>query len=131
MPIPKPNDGEKQDEFIGRCMSAIGGEYPQDQAAAICHAQWKEKREARTANAEILRLHAGHPRDWDESTLAHLESVISGMSGQDVQDTWEAIGGAGRTTKDKLYRRFRDRWGSWIDTGYRAAPTFGERYGQS
>jgi hypothetical protein len=42
MPIPKPQSGEKQSDYIQRCLEAIGSEYPQDQAVAICYTQWKE-----------------------------------------------------------------------------------------
>lgn len=41
MPIPSRESGETQDSFIGRCMSAIGDEYPQDQALAICYDAFK------------------------------------------------------------------------------------------
>ncbi|MEO5366047.1 MAG: HK97 family phage prohead protease [Magnetococcus sp. WYHC-3] len=44
MPIPKPKSKESKDEFVGRCMSAIGGEYDdKDQALAICFDAWKNK----------------------------------------------------------------------------------------
>ena len=44
MPIPKPNSGEQKDDFIERCMSAIGDEYEDnDQAVAICMDAWKKK----------------------------------------------------------------------------------------
>lgn len=36
MPIPKPTATETQNDYVGRCMSEISGEYPQDQAVAIC-----------------------------------------------------------------------------------------------
>lgn len=39
MPIPKRNKGEREDEFIPRCISEISGEYEQDQAVAICYQQ--------------------------------------------------------------------------------------------
>jgi len=42
MPIPKPS-GETQKEYIGKCMSAIGDEYPQDQSLAICYNTWREE----------------------------------------------------------------------------------------
>jgi hypothetical protein len=43
MPIPKPNAGEKQSEYIQRCLEAIGSEYQdKDQAVAVCYTQWKE-----------------------------------------------------------------------------------------
>lgn len=43
MPIPKPAAAETKDEYIGRCMSAISGEYPQDQAVAICISTYDRK----------------------------------------------------------------------------------------
>jgi hypothetical protein len=36
--IPKPA-GESEQEYISKCMHAIGNEYPQEQALAICYAQ--------------------------------------------------------------------------------------------
>jgi hypothetical protein len=37
MPIPQPNGGESQSEYVGRCMSEIGSEYDSnEQAVAIC-----------------------------------------------------------------------------------------------
>lgn len=42
MPIPKPSN-ETQKEYISKCMSAIGDEYPQDQALAICYNTWREE----------------------------------------------------------------------------------------
>ena len=43
MPIPTPEAGETQDDFHGRCMAAISGEYPEDQANAICYSQWEQR----------------------------------------------------------------------------------------
>ena len=43
MPIPKPNPSETKDEYVGRCMSAISGEYPQDQSVAICISTYDRK----------------------------------------------------------------------------------------
>ena len=42
MPIPKPS-GESQSQYISKCMSAIGDEYPQEQALAICYNTWREE----------------------------------------------------------------------------------------
>jgi len=39
MPIPQRTPGEDKDTYIGRCISTLSGEYPQDQATAICYAQ--------------------------------------------------------------------------------------------
>ena len=48
MPIPKPNKGEKQTEFIARCMgdSTMGKDYPKiSQRYAICIGEWGRKKE--------------------------------------------------------------------------------------
>ena len=39
MPIPNRRAGEKQDDFIGRCVSEIIDEYDREQAVAICYSQ--------------------------------------------------------------------------------------------
>jgi hypothetical protein len=44
MPIPNPSGGETEEEYIGRCMSAIGGEYEQQQALAICYNTYRKGR---------------------------------------------------------------------------------------
>lgn len=46
MPIPSPRSGEKQKEFIRRCMGdpTMISEYPQtDQRFAVCQTEWEEK----------------------------------------------------------------------------------------
>jgi len=43
MPIPKPQAQEDQQEFIGRCMSELAGEFPdQEQRLAVCYTSWRE-----------------------------------------------------------------------------------------
>jgi len=55
MPIPTKNAGESEDEFVGRCMSAIGNEYPQDQALAICYNSFREGMSTENKIASKLR----------------------------------------------------------------------------
>ena len=42
MPIPQKRATESRDEYVGRCISELSNEYPQDQAAAICYNQLKK-----------------------------------------------------------------------------------------
>jgi hypothetical protein len=42
MPIPNPNKGEVEEDFIGRCMQEIGSEYEQEQGLAICYATYEK-----------------------------------------------------------------------------------------
>lgn len=49
MPLPIPRDGEKQNDFISRCMSndAMKKEFPdQKQRTAVCFQQFKRKKES-------------------------------------------------------------------------------------
>ena len=46
MPIPKPSKGEKEKDFISRCISTLtkGKEFDsQDQRIAVCYTQWGDK----------------------------------------------------------------------------------------
>ena len=43
MPIPNPTSSETQNDYVGRCMSEIGGEYPQEQAVAICISTYQKE----------------------------------------------------------------------------------------
>ena len=42
MPIPQPSAGESQNEYVGRCISDINEEYPNEQAIAICISNWQK-----------------------------------------------------------------------------------------
>jgi hypothetical protein len=43
MPIPEPKAGEKQADYIQRCMEVTSSEAEStEQALAICYAKWKE-----------------------------------------------------------------------------------------
>jgi len=54
MPIPQPRDGEKEDEFIPRCMGdkVMNEDYPDSkQRAAVCYSQWREKHGGKEAKS--------------------------------------------------------------------------------
>lgn len=43
MPIPKPNKGESQDDFLARCIPAIAPEFEDnDQRVAVCGSAWRD-----------------------------------------------------------------------------------------
>jgi hypothetical protein len=55
MPIPKPNSGESQSDFVSRCMSAMSGENrPEDQKLAICYAQYRKSVGNNVTKADLL-----------------------------------------------------------------------------
>jgi hypothetical protein len=48
MPLPVPNEGEKQQEFISKCMGSdvMNKEFPdQKQRAAVCYKQFRDQKE--------------------------------------------------------------------------------------
>ena len=46
MPIPTPTKSEKEDEYIGRCISEIASEYDAEgQAYAVCKGEWDKPTE--------------------------------------------------------------------------------------
>jgi HK97 family phage prohead protease len=108
MPIPTPRDRETEDDFIGRCMGAIGGEYEQDQALAICYGQWRDR--GKTMGQRPT------------SRAALLEAAKSGADTQAllvrkalVPDSVEPVEGQTRTVRFILSTAAVDRDGDTID----------------
>ena len=69
MPIPI-YDGSPENEWIGKCVSEISGEYEQDQALAICYKQMEQMTEIKLAKIPVEI--AG---DNEEKILDYLPSV--------------------------------------------------------
>jgi hypothetical protein len=58
----KPEAGESENDFIGRCIPVVIGEgYEQDQAAAICYSYWRDKFSSRRVGFdwEVLKTEYG------------------------------------------------------------------------
>jgi len=56
MPMPEPHDGEKQDEFMNRCMSAdvMKTDFPDEkQRLAVCFRQFGEKKKAKSSENHL------------------------------------------------------------------------------
>jgi|TARA_Y100000361_G_scaffold130819_1_gene127113 hypothetical protein len=43
MPIPKPKSGEKQSDFMLRCVPALSNYHKKEQAIAMCYKAYKDK----------------------------------------------------------------------------------------
>jgi len=59
MPIPSPQVGESQDQYVSRCVSEIYDEYGQAQGTAICIQQYNQNMSMTTAqkvNRKIARV---------------------------------------------------------------------------
>lgn len=65
MPLPKPNSGETQAEFVSRCMSEIGNEYDQQQALAICYNTFDtSKAEAQKQALDTIKKSEGQVKEF-------------------------------------------------------------------
>jgi hypothetical protein len=53
MPIPNPAQGESQNEYVGRCISDINEEYPNEQAVAICISNWQKTHMSKDASQRV------------------------------------------------------------------------------
>jgi len=107
MPVPKPGEKEKQDEFIGRCMSneTMQSEYPeQEQRLAICFNSWRDVHGGKKPEEalmlfgkleEAVKLPNGkfkvhgiaihpmatiHPSDWTEKRVYFEDELIKAAS---------------------------------------------------
>lgn len=57
MPIPKPRKGEKQKDYIPRCMGSIAGEYDDNsQAVAICYSTFRQAKKSFEAKADVIKV---------------------------------------------------------------------------
>lgn len=56
MPLPRPRDGESQDEFMGRCMSnkMMKSEFPKNkQRVAVCMQSFRDKGKKRESSVKM------------------------------------------------------------------------------
>jgi hypothetical protein len=73
MPLPTPNKGESQDDFISRCAGSdvMNKEFPDnDQRVAVCYSQWRDaKKESTTTqyDSNVLKEFLN-----DDSTAAQF-----------------------------------------------------------
>lgn len=59
MPIPNPSPQESRNDFISRCMEAIGGEFDNnDQAVAVCNSTWEDSRNFNMSSSNERLLEA-------------------------------------------------------------------------
>lgn len=91
MPIPNPESGESQNDFVSRCMSAMSGDdKPNDQKVAICMTKWRESKKSMDVTKEDENgVVEGFTSTDGESPHYHKWISKSGLG-----MTIETIGGA-------------------------------------
>ena len=73
MPIPQRKQGQSEDTFIADCISKLVGEYPQDQAAAICYQQLTVQL---TMDKEWRKSFVNSPESTCLTQYKHVDSNI-------------------------------------------------------
>jgi len=111
MPIPKPKPGEKEDDFVGRCLAAIGDEYEDnDQAVAVCYSTF---REAKKKSMTVDLLTAIRERQQKQTEFGY--GILT--ADRYVKTVRDAVG------IDKCYKFASTRSISWDDVMQKAANT--------
>lgn len=67
--MPSPKKGEKEQEFISRCMGSAEANdtFPrQDQRAAFCYSQWKRSKKKKMSNGEEVSEGTMEKGLWDK-----------------------------------------------------------------
>lgn len=99
MPLPKPQSGENEQEFINRCMTGIADEFPDEkQRAAVCYSQLKTMQEstysyiqqnAQAAGYNIdVKMHMGR-KHIVVPVVMMVEGVHSGSAGAILHEAGE------------------------------------------
>ena len=130
MPLPAPNSGESEKDFVSRCMGAEGmnSEYPkQDQRAAVCYSQWRK------AHGEKKGLEVSFNGMMQLRKLDEHDRIIAGYASVPIIDTEGDL-----ITLDAL----RSAWESFIASDYpilsvahediplgRIVPEYTDKYG--
>lgn len=76
MPLPMPNDGEAESDFISRCMGnpTMREDYPRDdQRAAVCHSQWDKK----GATMSDVRTKSLGPLEIKDEATGEVEAIFA------------------------------------------------------
>jgi len=69
MPI-NPQSGEREDDFISRCIGIeISSGIPQDQAVAICYSKWRQDKMSKLSGAEKIQEKLKYARDFKGISL--------------------------------------------------------------
>ena len=81
MPIPNPSNSETQNDYVGRCMSEISGEYPQEQAVAICISTYQKETMSKTKQQRVAdKLSGIHLlQGLDEACWSGYEAIGTKM----------------------------------------------------
>jgi HK97 family phage prohead protease len=94
MPMPKPKEGETEDDFIGRCMSdeTMMTDYPdKDQRLAVCYKQWEDGRSLiryRNVPSERADIHMTTRAKGDSRIVGYAAVYYDGTAETEYDMGW-------------------------------------------
>ena len=120
MPLPKPNQGESQDEFISRCMAndTMNSEYPdQKQRAGVCYTQWRDKeytefKEQQTYDVNNVEIFSTGKWNGDSYTEKDLDDIV--LAYQELQGDMKPYLKLGHDDKQQLLQKDGLPSAGWI-----------------
>lgn len=117
MPIPKPNEGESQKDFISRCMGnkTMVKEYPKEkQRAGVCYSQWRSEENVKRFN-KVLKIGIRRTQEevskkpWNKIRKNKLPaSCFLWVENLEKKETWHLPykeGAGGVDPQTKMYRK--------------------------
>lgn len=98
MPIPTPNSGESQDDFVGRCHSALAADHPDPaQRSAMCFDAWRTS--MNKAFRDALDSIAELRKDVYTEELARVKAEAIASANEPA---WELAGNILKADEDKM-----------------------------
>jgi hypothetical protein len=117
MPIPKPSKGEKESDFISRCMgnAVMVKDYPkQKQRAGVCYTQWKDVHGSAETEAEFMESLEGRKVTLNGRSLPSRVRIETAMQVRNA--TLFDVGSAAQENDPFAKLGYApDRWKAYMD----------------
>lgn len=116
MPIPMPEAGESHEDFTGRCMAELEGEFPDAaQRAAVCERQWDEGKGAMTTHET---KHLGPLAvTIKDAAKGEIEAVFSTFNVRDHDGDWTEPGAFTDGAKVRISAYGHESWSGALPVG--------------
>lgn len=89
MPVPTPESGESHDDFLGRCMGELEGEFPDAaQRQAVCEREWAGKERAMNEPKQLKGLAV----EIKDAAKGEIEAVFATFNAIDHDGDWTEPG---------------------------------------
>ncbi len=99
MPLPKPNTGESQDDFISRCMSddTAQEEFPdQEQRLGVCFSQWRAEHGGEPPTRGLDSMERKQLRvEIKDAEKGIVQAAFAKLEAKDYDDDWTLSGAFG------------------------------------